>query len=432
MKGHGAIFLVDGMELSAPRGAMPQMAGQPEDWPGQRTRLDDLLEKYGFEDRRRLRLRQAERAGAHRRRRPQMLRTRPCSRVQLPSSSTRTFGAERAERGACSLSPARSRWSGPLAERQAEPGARLWTLAATSPEAWKQTGFFFFAPMTNIEEGEGKTRPLRARLRLPGHAEERVRPGGAARDVVARPAGRAAVGVEEARPDWSSSATPTSPSDEYLQLSRFLPVYQGGAQMLFNAISWTMEDEALTPVRTKTVASRPIDARVRQHGGGRQGRQHRRCPADLHRLRAGAPRRSARPSPGSKAMNRKTLLAFGAFVVLGIVAFLAVRAPEKGERAADRARPIPALDAAQITTVDITKGGVTSTLKKEGDTYRVDRARRPTPRTPPTPRRSGRGWARWTSATWSRIRLASRASSRSTTKRAFTSSPSTTRRCWPT
>ncbi|HVT08725.1 MAG TPA: DUF4340 domain-containing protein [Polyangia bacterium] len=70
-------------------------------------------------------------------------------------------------------------------------------------------------------------------------------------------------------------------------------------------------------------------------------------------------------------MNRKTLLALGAFVVLGIIAFVALRAPEKGERAADRARPIPALDAAQITTVDITKGGVTSTLKKEGENYRV-------------------------------------------------------------
>jgi hypothetical protein len=47
-------------------------------------------------------------------------------------------------------------------------------------------------------------------------------------------------------------------SDEYLQMSRFLPIYQGGAQLLFNAISWTLEDEALTPVRTKTVAARPI------------------------------------------------------------------------------------------------------------------------------------------------------------------------------
>jgi ABC-type uncharacterized transport system involved in gliding motility auxiliary subunit len=47
-------------------------------------------------------------------------------------------------------------------------------------------------------------------------------------------------------------------SDEYLQMARFLPIYQSGAQLLFNAISWTLEDEALTPVRTKTVAARPI------------------------------------------------------------------------------------------------------------------------------------------------------------------------------
>lgn len=70
-------------------------------------------------------------------------------------------------------------------------------------------------------------------------------------------------------------------------------------------------------------------------------------------------------------MNKKTLIALGAFVVLGIIAIVALRAPEKGERASDRARPVPALDVAQITTVDVTKGGVTSTLKKEGEVYRV-------------------------------------------------------------
>ncbi len=70
-------------------------------------------------------------------------------------------------------------------------------------------------------------------------------------------------------------------------------------------------------------------------------------------------------------MNKKTLIALGAFVVLGIIAIVALRAPEKGERPSDRTRPIPALDSAQITTVDITKGGVTTTLKKEGETYRV-------------------------------------------------------------
>lgn len=70
-------------------------------------------------------------------------------------------------------------------------------------------------------------------------------------------------------------------------------------------------------------------------------------------------------------MNRKTLIAFGAFVVLAIIAVVALRQPEKGERAADRARPVPALDVAQITTVDVTKGGVTTTIKKEGEVYRV-------------------------------------------------------------
>jgi hypothetical protein len=37
-----------------------------------------------------------------------------------------------------------------------------------------------------------------------------------------------------------------------------VPAYQNGAQMLFNAISWTIEDETLTAVRTKSVASRPL------------------------------------------------------------------------------------------------------------------------------------------------------------------------------
>jgi len=47
-------------------------------------------------------------------------------------------------------------------------------------------------------------------------------------------------------------------SDEYFPLSRFLQIYGNGAQLLLNAIGWTMEDEALTPVRAKTMTSRPI------------------------------------------------------------------------------------------------------------------------------------------------------------------------------
>jgi ABC-type uncharacterized transport system involved in gliding motility auxiliary subunit len=47
-------------------------------------------------------------------------------------------------------------------------------------------------------------------------------------------------------------------SDEYVQLARMFQVYQAGAEMLFNAIGWTVEDEALTPLRAKTMQARPI------------------------------------------------------------------------------------------------------------------------------------------------------------------------------
>jgi Domain of unknown function (DUF4340) len=70
-------------------------------------------------------------------------------------------------------------------------------------------------------------------------------------------------------------------------------------------------------------------------------------------------------------MNRKTLLALGAFVVLAVIAIVALRQPEKGERAADHPRAIPKLDVAQITNIEVTKGGLTTAIKKEGETYRV-------------------------------------------------------------
>jgi len=47
-------------------------------------------------------------------------------------------------------------------------------------------------------------------------------------------------------------------SDEYFPISRYLPIYGNGAQFLLNSVGWALEDEALTPVRAKTVTSRPI------------------------------------------------------------------------------------------------------------------------------------------------------------------------------
>jgi hypothetical protein len=70
-------------------------------------------------------------------------------------------------------------------------------------------------------------------------------------------------------------------------------------------------------------------------------------------------------------MNKKTLIALGAFVVLGLIAIVSLRQPEKGERASDHPRPIPVLHPTEITTLEVTKGGVTTTIKNEGGIYKV-------------------------------------------------------------
>jgi hypothetical protein len=70
-------------------------------------------------------------------------------------------------------------------------------------------------------------------------------------------------------------------------------------------------------------------------------------------------------------MNRKTLTAVAAFAILGLVAFFALRQPEKGENATDRARPLPPIAVGSLDTIDITRQGVTSTLKREGGKYKV-------------------------------------------------------------
>jgi len=70
-------------------------------------------------------------------------------------------------------------------------------------------------------------------------------------------------------------------------------------------------------------------------------------------------------------MNKKTLTALGAFVLLAIIALVTLRQPEKGERASDHPHPIPTLNPVEITTLDVTKGGATTTIKNEGGIYKV-------------------------------------------------------------
>jgi hypothetical protein len=146
---------------------------------------------------------------------------------------------------------------GPLAGGKAPANAKLWSLAASSPQSWKQTGFFFFSPTTRIEEGKDKASYGLA------YAFEGILKS-------AFPSAAAAPGMSQPEVPGQTPSESKKPvrllvvgdsdfaSDEYLQLSRYFPIYEGGARVLLNAISWMAEDEALTPVRTKTLAARPI------------------------------------------------------------------------------------------------------------------------------------------------------------------------------
>jgi hypothetical protein len=145
--------------------------------------------------------------------------------------------------------------TGPLAGGKTPQGAKLWKLAASSKEGWQHTGFFVMS--------------VEALKKLEVPKERSSIPFGYAYEGKLKSAFAPAAPVAESSPDKPASESPRPvrlvvigdsdfANDEFFQLSRFLPFYGAGAQMLVNAISWTVEDEALTPLRAKTVTPRPI------------------------------------------------------------------------------------------------------------------------------------------------------------------------------
>ena len=116
---------------------------------------------------------------------------------------------------------------GPLAGGKPQNG-KLWLLAQSSPASWKQTGFFFFSPSARIEEGKEKGSfplayayqgTLKSAYPAPAHA-----PGMSTPDAANTPPSESKQPVRLMVVGDSDFA-----SDEYLQLSRYFPIYQGGA-----------------------------------------------------------------------------------------------------------------------------------------------------------------------------------------------------------
>jgi len=70
-------------------------------------------------------------------------------------------------------------------------------------------------------------------------------------------------------------------------------------------------------------------------------------------------------------MSRKNLTTLLLLAVLTVVAIVVLRRPEKGQRVGDRPRPIAKLAPGSFDTLTVTKADVATTIKKDGDKYKV-------------------------------------------------------------
>jgi gliding-associated putative ABC transporter substrate-binding component GldG len=146
---------------------------------------------------------------------------------------------------------------GPLAGGNVPSGAKIWRLAASSPTSFKHSGFAIVTPEMKFEAGKETAKSYALGYAYQGLLKSAF---------VAEPA--AAVSATDKAP-LAESQKPVRlvvlgnaafASDEWIQLAHYLhmPVYAAGAQLLYNAIGWIVEDEALIPLRSKTMDSRQI------------------------------------------------------------------------------------------------------------------------------------------------------------------------------
>ena len=259
MKGKGAIFLVDGMTMSTPRGSA-EIPGMPKVGQANDHGLGDLLAAYGFKVGGDFVLDRQNAPGPVDLGGRRMLANKEVfvgvevNEPKDPKEMTLLGGVK----ALIFPFPSSVELVGPLKDGKSAQG-KLWTLASSSPTSWKVSGFFFFSPQGKIEETKEKG-PFGLAYAYQGPLKSAF-PSGAPPAVagMSTPPDPSATPSESVKPVRLMVVGDSDfASDEYVQIARYLPIYQNGAQLLFNAISWTLEDEALTPVRAKMITARPI------------------------------------------------------------------------------------------------------------------------------------------------------------------------------
>ncbi len=258
MTGKGAIILADGMAVAAPNGMNPMQMGQIRMAQSNDVGLNKIIEAYGFKVGTNFIM---DREGAV----PGVVDLAGGRRALLSAPVFLAAAVEKAPglsvvdglRGLVFPYASSVSLTGPLADGKVPASGKLWKLAASGPTSWKHEGFF----IVSAEELQ-KMQPSKDHGPF-GLAYAYQGPLKSA--FVNTPA--AAVSTKDSKQPLAESAKPVRlvvvgdsdfASDEYSQLARYFPFYAAGAQMLYNAIGWTVEDEALIPLRAKNMDSRQL------------------------------------------------------------------------------------------------------------------------------------------------------------------------------
>jgi gliding-associated putative ABC transporter substrate-binding component GldG len=252
MKGNGALFLLDGME-PVPAGDAAaggdRRAGRPID-----TGLDPLLERYGFRVGRDLVFDAPGAAGPVGPDEQELYANLPAFVAARPDAAASSLPILTGVPALAFPFASSVALAGPLAA--GAPRGQLWRLAQTSADAWRQLDVFSLGAPTPAPPRAARdaAAPFALAYAYLGiltsayAAEGRQGMAAAARTESRRPVHLVVVGDSD------------FVSDRYMRALRALPVYAGGAEMLLNSVSWTLEEEALVSLRASVLRARPIDA----------------------------------------------------------------------------------------------------------------------------------------------------------------------------
>jgi ABC-type uncharacterized transport system involved in gliding motility auxiliary subunit len=147
--------------------------------------------------------------------------------------------------------------------------AHYTALARSTKDAWRQTGFFLFDPENNkLKIGDergpftfgyaasGKLTSFYAGKPYPDEHGGKIPP----------PAPNTSLAPGEEKPLDESTGNPKLVligdsdfiSDDYLRMARFVPAYQSNILLFLNALDDMAQDAALSSVRAKGVAAKPL------------------------------------------------------------------------------------------------------------------------------------------------------------------------------